>query len=374
MSTNEPGPGTGRDDENERLADERRFVQESEHSNAVPVEATRPCASGSSPKLVCGRQPHGRRPGREDAAGSMGKRGMFRRTKGQRLLPRQLRARMRIPVCAAAVGLACAVGNATWWAQVAYTPLPLPLATLPPEPPRASSKTSLTEILRLVHRIHPPGPSVPREVAPTSQEAVRPPLSAFEVSMLVLVDAAKPRVVITCRDPAHPESYCLALCQPDRETSLREAQSTPEGLRLEVARGAETHTFLVPRAPAPVPMLARIVGGAPGEPEDPTQRRPHVPSPQTSELVCVKGVPYYEGGRVVGYRVTGVRPDSWATTLGIVEGDVIRAVDRKPLDGAEKIDAWRSRRFVPDQVEVSRSEAGKLASLSLTERGAAELR
>jgi S1-C subfamily serine protease len=71
---------------------------------------------------------------------------------------------------------------------------------------------------------------------------------------------------------------------------------------------------------------------------------------------AVKGVPFHDQGRVVGFRVTGVRPGSWAHDYGLCEGDVIEAIEGLAVTGEVDANALLRQDFAPSALSVRRGQ------------------
>ncbi|MCA9316820.1 MAG: hypothetical protein KDB73_15145 [Planctomycetes bacterium] len=203
---------------------------------------------------------------------------------------------------------------------------------------------------------------------PRDAEApIRPPLSTFEVALLVGADGSDPRVVITCRDAAHPESYCFASGERDREARLDSVRRGQESIEFDVSRGDEVHTFIVPHRRQPVAMLARIVGshGASTGVSTPAPLLATSGDLVSRDAPCVKGVPFFRDGRVIGMRVTGIRPGSWARDLGLAEGDVIESVNDTAIARAADVTTWQRMHLHPTRLAVRRFEGASEQRLLL---------
>ena len=167
-------------------------------------------------------------------------------------------------------------------------------------------------------------------------------------------------VMLSSKDPAHDEKYFFEPGKPDRDAELVSVRTDATTLFASVRRGAESFEFKTPLRSGGVARssIFRLVA----EPDLPSQG---AELPSSASRPALKGVPYYEQGRVVGLRVTGVRPGSWAVTIGLQRGDVIRSVDKTAIADALQTKI-RLRSTAPQLLEVTRVRGQAQQKLSLS--------
>lgn len=230
---------------------------------------------------------------------------------------------------------------------VAVVPAPQPVNAAP----RNAPLPPLDDILGKIRRFHPRLPE--RAPAPEPTGSVRPPLGAFRVAMLLNAAGPAPRVVLTCRDPAHPQSYVMGVGQADGDATLLRVDVVGSEALVAVRRGDEAHTFVAPLDRPSLAALSRILGSTQQVPV--TALRPGaVAALRGDRRGAVKGVPFFEAGAVVGFRVTGVRPGSWAQDLGLCEGDVIEAIEGLVVRGDVDANALLRGHLAPSALSVRR--------------------
>lgn len=78
-----------------------------------------------------------------------------------------------------------------------------------------------------------------------------------------------------------------------------------------------------------------------------------------AELLRARVVPEQEGGRVVGLRLFGVRPDSLLALLGVENGDRLGAINGFELTTPEKIFEAYARLRTADKLTLSVSRRGQ---------------
>ena len=214
-------------------------------------------------------------------------------------------------------------------------------------PARRSHRTKRPdEILRLVRHLQPTGDAI--QAAGGIVVPPRLPLRAFEIAMVWHDDEQGYFVMLNSKDPAHDDKYFFEPGKPDRDAALVSVRTDASTLYASVRRGEESFEFKTPLRSGglaqssvfrllTVPSTEQGVGVASSPP------RP-----------ALKGVPYYKQGRIVGLRVTGVRPGSWAEEMGVERGDVIRSVDTKAVSDAFACKR-RLRLAAPKTLEVTRT-------------------
>lgn len=82
-----------------------------------------------------------------------------------------------------------------------------------------------------------------------------------------------------------------------------------------------------------------------------------------AELLRARVVPEQEGGKVVGLRLFGVRPDSLLALLGVENGDRLAAINGFELTTPEKIFEAYARLRTADKLTLSVSRRGKPMNL-----------
>ena len=216
----------------------------------------------------------------------------------------------------------------------------------------------LREFLRVLRRFDPPGPAVAQR--PMSKQT-RLPLRGFEIAMVWHDDDQGYFIMLDSKDPSHDEKYFFEPGKGDRDAHVTSIRKDDRRLYASVARGEESFEFSTPLRSAGVIRsdVFRIhspVGPFTGsQPVLASGRRP-----------ALKGVPYYESGRVVGLRVTGIRPGSWAVSMGIQRGDVIRKLDEDAISdpAAAKLRLRSDDR--PQSIEVTRADSAGAKHISLS--------
>ncbi len=198
--------------------------------------------------------------------------------------------------------------------------------------------------------------------------ATRPPLGAFRVTGWWRDPGGPDAVVLTSKDPAHPETYVVLEGRPDRDVSIVGIEERRREGHITLARGPETFTFVVP-LDRPVDRRVRGVGGsgvlrtsAASEVANGSDVATGGGAPSDVRLV-----PFYgEEGSVAGVRVTGVRAESRWAKLGLRAGDVIervgddaavdvpRALAVLGSDAVGPISVQRGIRSAPRRVTISR--------------------
>ena len=81
----------------------------------------------------------------------------------------------------------------------------------------------------------------------------------------------------------------------------------------------------------------------------------------TSVMSEVRMLPAFVEGRWQGLRATWVKEGSWLAELGLQRGDVIRAVNGRPLDGLESSMAVLAELPTRQEVEVEIDRNGQRA-------------
>lgn len=79
----------------------------------------------------------------------------------------------------------------------------------------------------------------------------------------------------------------------------------------------------------------------------------------------VRAVPHLEGGRVAGVRLFGVRAGSPLAATGLRNGDVVRAIDGAPIEGADVALAALGRLRSGERVRVTVASGGEAREVTL---------
>ncbi|MFV1959442.1 MAG: hypothetical protein ACC662_08535 [Planctomycetota bacterium] len=184
------------------------------------------------------------------------------------------------------------------------------------------------ELRRECARFWPMTSSPPRPAPRPVAKPTRPPLGAYEVAMWIRSTGQPDGILLLCKDRAHPESFIPVEGRPDRGVSLVGIRVEGPVAWITVARGEETFTYRFPLRSLPDPRLVRITspshpGPGEGEPLSTGSRRAGGGEAALA-LRDLKCVPFFgSDGRVVGLRVTGVRPGSRFESLGLKRNDVV---------------------------------------------------
>ena len=214
----------------------------------------------------------------------------------------------------------------------------------------------LGEFFRLVRRFHPPGPAAQRPTPPNGP--TRLPLAGFQVAAIATDDTGDV-ILLTSKDPAHGEAYVFDRGRSDRDAELVSVRRDAKSLYVRVKRGEESFEFVSPRKT--MNWLAgdgfRYLASA-SQNQDRASLQKHA---------ALKGVPFFEDGKIVGLRVTGVRPGSWAQHMGVKRNDIVRRVDGTAISSAlhakiqlqqsvvQRLSVTRVTNGSPTAVQLSRS-------------------
>ncbi len=225
-----------------------------------------------------------------------------------------------------------------------------------------------TELLALVHRFHPHREPPLRTAPQAPTGATRLPLRAFQVAMVVRLGPSRDTLMLKSKDPSRAEAYFLRGREPDGDARVVKSRYDGNYGYFLVQRGAETfefkHRFDEPARGSTV----RLVRAAPvvAARSTPSAKSPARAGSSARSATTLKGLPFFgRGGAVVGFRVTGVRPGSWATRLGLKPGDVIKAAGP---EGVRDATAFRTRLasgWEPSDLVVERGSGARRETLTL---------
>ena len=211
----------------------------------------------------------------------------------------------------------------------------------------------------------PPAPRLP-EPAPLSEDVV--PLAAYEVRIWIHLPDEPDVVLLASKDPAHPRTIILREDQSVGDVRLVRVEAEGRRGRFHVRRGDEAFCYrFTTEADWSAPGLRAVRFGAPAAGDRGLLAGAAAPPPAADALDRdVKAVPYYgPDGALLGARVTGVRPGTWAARQGLRPGDVITALDEQPFPEAASITAHLRGVSRPERIEVRRLQDGQLEPVAL---------
>jgi len=199
------------------------------------------------------------------------------------------------------------------WGEVGSRPLEAPV--------------DFEDVVRECGRFWPMSAPPPRPQPRPVSKPTRPALGAYEVAMWIRVPDEPDGVLLSCKDPAHPTPYLPRVGQPDRGVAIEAIRVEGRVAWITVTREEERFTYRFALDHPPDPGLVRIgpaaepAGGAaqtlPGRLRGSASDAPVA-------LADLKCVPFHgEDGRVVGLRVTGVRPGGRFDRVGLRRNDVV---------------------------------------------------
>ena len=219
----------------------------------------------------------------------------------------------------------------------------------------------LDELLELVHKVHPPGSA--RRRAPAGPAApTRLPLRAFRIAMVIRQGGTDDTLMLVSKDPSRDEAYFLRGREPDSDCVLLSARYEDSHGYFRIRRGDEEFTFKHRFDEPPRGSTVRPAGGWEPLPAERARRAPREAAPRVLARGAhvLKGLPYYgTRGRVVGFRVTGVRPGTWAKRLGLEPGDVIMVADASEVRDAGAFRTRLAGGWQPGELVVRRGVGPK---------------
>ncbi len=226
----------------------------------------------------------------------------------------------------------------------------------------------LTRLLALVHRFHPHHEAPLRTAPQAPTGATRLPLRAFQVAMVVRLGPGRDTLMLKSKDPSRAEAYFLRGREPDGDARVLRSRYEGNYGYFLVQRGEESfefkHRFDEPARGSTVrPLRAAPVVAALSTPSASSPARTGSTAASGTTL---KGLPFFgRGGAVVGFRVTGVRPGSWATRLGLKPGDVIKAAGPQKVRDAAAFRSRLASGWKPSDLVVERGLGARRATLTL---------
>ena len=288
------------------------------------------------------------------------------------MLPRTMRSWLRrLNVALAALLLAAGwqySHRATDGDPVRWTPRePLAAGDTIHAPIYPQPKMGEEELSRLVERFHPRRlEKHETSRAPTGE--TRLPLRAFRVAMILRDPQATVGLVLKSKDPSRTETYILFEGQRHKDAELSSVTLEGRIAHCHVRRGDEEFTFRVKLDSEPRSRAVRTAIGPRGPVLADRWQRDHRSPPAVTHVVprTIKGVPFYGArGKVVGFRVSGVKPGSPFDVIGVKAGDIIERLNDNQVSDAAALRLSLARGVEPTEVVVRRGAGSKSKTLTL---------